>query len=110
MVHGLAAHPSLALRRHRPRRAAQLWDYAEKRLLLMRMFEKLLGHKLTFSPNGKFLAIGFTNGHFKVLMGMTLEEIATFRASKGCITAAAVSEKRSGLADFADFSPNLKFF
>ena len=26
------------------------------------------------------------------------------------ISAAAVSEKRTGLADFADFSPNLKFF
>ena len=64
----------------------------------MRMFDKLLGHTLSFSPNGKFLAIGFTSGLLKVLMGMTLEEVATFKASKGCITAAAFSNDSTFLA------------
>jgi len=99
MVHGLAAHPSLSRFAVTGRAGLlQLWDYSEKRLLLMRMFEKLLGHTLAFSPNGKFLAIGFTNGQLKVLMGMTLEELATFKASKGCITAAAFSNCSTFLA------------
>ena len=67
-VHGLAAHPSLtrfASTGHSG--LLQLWDYAEKRLLLMRMFDKLLGQSLAFSPNGKLLAVGFTNGTRKLL-------------------------------------------
>ena len=53
-VHGLAAHPLLtrsACSGHSG--LLQLWDYSEQRLLLMRMFDKLLGHCLAFSPNGK---------------------------------------------------------
>ena len=86
-VHGLAAHPLLtrfACSGHSG--LLQLWDYSEQRLLLMRMFDKLLGHCLAFSPNGKLLAAGFTNGTVKLLAGMTLEEIATFRVSRECIT------------------------
>ena len=67
-VHGLAAHPLLtrfACSGHSG--LLQLWDYSEQRLLLMRMFDKLLGHCLTFSPNGKLLAAGFTNGTVKLL-------------------------------------------
>jgi len=86
-VHGLAAHPSLSRFAVTGRAGLlQLWDYSEKRLLLMRMFDKLMGHTLAFSPNGKFLAIGFTSGLVKLLVGMTLEEVATFKASKGCLT------------------------
>ena len=99
MVHGLAAHPSLSRFAVTGRAGLlQLWDYSEKRLLLMRMFDKLLGHVLAFSPNGKFLVIGFTSGIIKVLVGMTLEEVATFKASKGCITAAAFSFDSTHLA------------
>jgi len=98
-VHGLAAHPSLTRFAVTGRAGLlQLWDYAEKRLLLMRMFDKLMGHTLAFSPNGKFLAIGFTTGLLKVLVGMTLEEVATFRASAGCITSAAFSSDNTYLA------------
>ena len=65
-MHGLVAHPSLTRFAVTGRAGLlQLWDYAEKRLLLMRMFDKLLGHTLAFSPNGKFLAIGFTNGRVR---------------------------------------------
>ena len=92
MVHGLAAHPSLSRFAMTGRAGLlQIWDYAEKRLLLMRMFDKLMGHTLAFSPNGKFLAVGFTAGVLKLLSGMTLEEVCTFKYSKGCITAAAFS-------------------
>ena len=80
------AHPPHAVRAQRPSGLLQLRDYSEQRLLLMRMFDKLLGHCLAFSPNGKLLAAGFTNGTVKLLAGMTLEEIATFRVSRECIT------------------------
>jgi len=99
MVHGLAAHPTLSRFAVTGRAGLlQLWDYSEKRLLLMRMFDKLMGHTLAFSPNGKFLAIGFTSGLLKVLVAMTLEEVCTFKASKGCITAAAFSNDSTYLA------------
>jgi len=98
-VHGLAAHPSLSRFAVTGRAGLlQLWDYSEKRLLLMRMFDKLMGHTLAFSANGKFLAIGFTSGVLKVLVGMTLEEVATFKASAGCIVAAAFSSDGTYLA------------
>ena len=32
----------------------------------MRMYDKLLGNCLAFSPNGKFLGVGFSNGALKV--------------------------------------------
>jgi WD40 repeat protein/Ca2+-binding EF-hand superfamily protein len=98
-VHGLAAHPSLtrfACTGHSG--LLQLWDYAEKRLLLMRMFDKLLGHALAFSPNGKLLAVGFTNGTLKLLAGMTLEEICTFRSSRDAVTHLAFSSDSAFLA------------
>jgi len=92
-VHGLAAHPRL------PRFACaghsgllQLWDYSEKRMLLLRMFDKLLGQTLAFSPgDGKLLAIGFTNGTIKILDGTTLQEGVTFRECTGCVTHLAFS-------------------
>ena len=98
-VHGLAAHPSLtrfACTGHSG--LLQLWDYADKRLLLMRMFDRLLGHCLAFSPNGKLLAVGFTNGTLKLLAGMTLEELGTFRASREAVTHIAFSSDSTVLA------------
>jgi WD40 repeat protein len=86
-VHGLALHPSL------PRFALcgysgtlQLWDYDERRILLMRLFDRLLGSALAFDAKGKYLAAGFTNGTLKVLNGMTLEEVTSFRVSREVIT------------------------
>jgi len=99
-VHGLAAHPSLsrfACTGHSG--LLQLWDYAEKRLLLLRMFDKLLGQCLAFSPkDGKLLAAGFANGAVKILSGMTLQEIATFKESSSCITHIAFSHDVNYLA------------
>ena len=89
-VSGLAMHPSLTRFAVTGRSGLlQLWDYSERRLLLMRMYDKLLGNCVAFSPNGKYLAVGFTNGALKVLAGMTLEEVASFKASKDCVFQAA---------------------
>ena len=64
----------------------------------MRMFDKLLGHCLAFSPNGKLLAAGFTNGTLKLLAGMTLEELASFRSSRDAVTHLAFSSDSTFLA------------
>ncbi|GET89264.1 hypothetical protein, conserved [Leishmania tarentolae] len=76
----LAAHP------HLPRLAIggysgnlHLWDYCEKRVLLLSLFRNLLIRCLAFSPSGKRLVVGFTNGVIKVLDGETLEEEQTIR-------------------------------
>jgi WD40 repeat protein len=91
-VHGLAAHP------HLPRFAStghsgllQLWDYDEKRLLLLRMFDSLYGQCVAFSPDGALLAVGFTNGLVKVLAAATLQEMATFAEARGCVQHLAFS-------------------
>jgi len=98
-VSGLATHPSLTRFAVTGRSGLlQLWDYAERRLLLMRMYDKLLGNCVAFSPNGKFLAVGFTNGALKILAGMTLEEVASFKASKDCIFQVRFSHDSNFLA------------
>ncbi|KAL1528602.1 hypothetical protein AB1Y20_009940 [Prymnesium parvum] len=98
-VSGLATHPSLTRFAVTGRSGLlQLWDYAERRLLIMRMYDKLLGNAVAFSPNGKFLAVGFTNGAVKVLAAMTLEEIASFKASKDCILQVHFSHDSNMLA------------
>lgn len=91
-VHCLAAHP------HLPRFAStghsgllQLWDYDEKRLLLLRMFDSLYGQCVAFSPDGKLLVVGFTNGLVKVLAAATLQEMATFAEARGCVQHLAIS-------------------
>jgi len=82
-IHGLAAHPFL------PQLAVscysgslQLWDYEEKRLLMVRPFDpaKWRPHCLAFDPNGRYLAVGFTSGYLKVLDAARLDDIATFRS------------------------------
>ena len=85
-VHGLAAHPAL------PRFAStcgagllHLWDFEERRLLLLRLFDGLSGYILAFSPDGALLAVGFTNGTLKLLSATSLQELHTFRNFKGCV-------------------------
>ncbi|CAG9575179.1 conserved hypothetical protein [Leishmania major strain Friedlin] len=79
-IQSLAAHP------HLPRLAIggysgnlHLWDYCEKRVVLLSLFRNLLIRCLTFDPSGKWLVVGFTNGVIKVLDGETLEEEQTIR-------------------------------
>ena len=81
-VHGLDAHPFL------PQLAVacysgsvQLWDYAERRLLMVRPFDprKLRPQTLGFDANGRFLAVGYTSGVLKVLDAASLDDVATFR-------------------------------
>ncbi|KAI5690334.1 hypothetical protein MNV84_04498 [Leishmania braziliensis] len=79
-VQCLAAHP------HLPRLAIggysgnlHLWDYCEKRVVLLSLFRNLLIRCMTFDPLGKWLVVGFTNGVIKVLDAETLEEEQTIR-------------------------------
>ncbi|KPA79647.1 hypothetical protein ABB37_05437 [Leptomonas pyrrhocoris] len=79
-VQCLSAHPRL------PRLAIggysgnlHLWDYAQKRVVLLSLFRNLLIRCMTFDPSGKWLVVGFTNGTIKVLDAETLEEVQTLR-------------------------------
>merc|ERR1719482_2135283 len=76
----------------------QLWNYNTRSLHLVKIFEKLVPHLLTFSPSGNILAVGFTNGHCKLLKSSDLMEIVSFRDSRECVTHAAFSFDSSYLA------------
>lgn len=98
-VHGLALHPSLprfALCGHSG--TLQLWDYDERKILLMRLFDRLLCSALAFDPKGRYLAAGFTNGSVRILHGMTLEEVAAFRPSKDVLTKVCFSHDLAYMA------------
>lgn len=93
-IHGLSAHPQqplIALSCYGG--SIQLWNFESKRLIKMRAFDtsKLRPHSLAFSPDGNFLAAGFTNGVLKILNPLTLQDILTFRESKAPITILRVS-------------------
>jgi len=98
-VHGLCCHPLLPL-------VAicgysgflHMWNYNTRSLHLVKIFEKLLPHILQFSPDGKLLAVGFTNGHCKLLKSSDLNEIVSFRDSRDTVTHAAFSYDSSYLA------------
>jgi len=98
-VHGLCCHPQLPL-------VAvcgysgflHMWNYNTRSLHLVKIFEKLVPHILQFSPDGKLLAIGFTNGHCKLLKSTDLSEVVSFRDSRDCVTHAAFSYDSSYLA------------
>jgi len=98
-VHGLCCHPQLPL-------VAvcgysgflHMWNYNTRSLHLVKIFEKLVPHILQFSPDGKLLAVGFTNGHCKLLKSTDLSEVVSFRDSRDCVTHAAFSADSSYLA------------
>ncbi|KAH7485724.1 Cilia- and flagella-associated protein 251 [Phytophthora ramorum] len=84
-IHGLAAHPrlpQLALSSYSG--VVQLWDYAAKRLIMVRRFEseKLRPQCLTFARDGRKLVVGFTSGIVKVLHGHRLDDLASFGLEK----------------------------
>jgi len=64
----------------------------------VKIFEKLVPHILQFSPDGKLLAVGFTNGHCKLLNSKDLSEIVSFRDSRDMVTHAAFSYDSTYLA------------
>eukprot|EP00929_Paragymnodinium_shiwhaense_P051431 TRINITY_DN25883_c0_g1_i1.p1 TRINITY_DN25883_c0_g1~~TRINITY_DN25883_c0_g1_i1.p1 ORF type:complete len:959 (-),score=271.03 TRINITY_DN25883_c0_g1_i1:60-2936(-) len=98
-VHGLCCHPALPL-------VAvcgysgflHLWDYNRRSLHLVKIFEKLVPHILQFSPDGKLLCVGFTNGLFKLLKASDLQEVVSFRETRDCVTHAAFSSCSTYLA------------
>eukprot|EP00931_Biecheleriopsis_adriatica_P087095 TRINITY_DN61614_c0_g1_i1.p1 TRINITY_DN61614_c0_g1~~TRINITY_DN61614_c0_g1_i1.p1 ORF type:complete len:974 (-),score=211.56 TRINITY_DN61614_c0_g1_i1:77-2998(-) len=98
-VHGLCCHPKLPL-------VAvcgysgflHMWNYNTRSLHLVKIFEKLVPHILQFSPDGNLLAVGFTNGHCKLLKSTDLSEVFSFRDSMRSVTHAAFSSDSSHLA------------
>ncbi|CAE7264886.1 CFAP251 [Symbiodinium natans] len=98
-VHGLSCHPQLPL-------VAvcgysgflHMWNYNTRSLHLVKIFEKLVPHILQFSPDGKLLAVGFTNGHCKLLKSTDLSEVVSFRDSRDCVTHIAFSSDSCHLA------------
>lgn len=98
-VHGLCCHP------HLPLVAVcgysgfvHLWNYNTRSIHLVRTFDKLIPHILQFSPDGKLLCVGFTNGHCKLIKSSDLQEEVSFRDSRDCVTHAAFSHDSSFLA------------
>mmetsp|Transcript_33344 Transcript_33344/g.76047 ORF Transcript_33344/g.76047 Transcript_33344/m.76047 type:complete len:937 (+) Transcript_33344:90-2900(+) len=98
-VHGLCCHPQLPL-------VAvcgwsgflHLWNYNTRSIHLVKIFEKLVPHILQFSPDGATLAVGFSNGHCKLLKSTDLTEIGVFRDSRECVTHAAFNHDSTFLA------------
>mmetsp|Transcript_42036 Transcript_42036/g.105703 ORF Transcript_42036/g.105703 Transcript_42036/m.105703 type:complete len:986 (+) Transcript_42036:60-3017(+) len=98
-VHGLCCHPQLPL-------VAvcgysgflHMWNYNTRSLHLVKIFDKLMPHILQFSPDGKLLAVGFINGHCKLLKSNDLSEVVSFRESRDCVIHAAFSHNSSYLA------------
>ncbi|KAE8992745.1 Cilia- and flagella-associated protein [Phytophthora rubi] len=97
-IHGLAAHPRLSqLALSSYSGVVQLWDYAAKRLIMVRRFdsEKLRPQCLTFARDGRKLVVGFTSGIVKVLHAQRLDDLASFRLGKAAITDVLVSPDSS---------------
>ncbi|KAF4036612.1 WD domain G-beta repeat [Phytophthora infestans] len=97
-IHGLATHPrlpQLALSSYSG--VVQLWDYAAKRLIMVRRFdsEKLRPQCLTFARDGRKLLVGFTSGVVKVVHAHRLDDLASFRLGKAAITDVLVSPDSS---------------
>lgn len=98
-VHGLCCHPFCSL-------VAvcgysgflHLWNYSSRSLHLVKVFDKLVPHILRYSPDGNLLAIGFTNGHCRILKADDLTEVAPFRDSRECVTHIAFSSDSSYMA------------
>ncbi|KPI90038.1 hypothetical protein ABL78_0898 [Leptomonas seymouri] len=95
----LAAHP------HRPHLAIggysgnlHIWDYDQKRVVLLSLFRNLLIRCMTFDPSGKWLVVGFTNGVIKVLDGETLEEAQTLRPTNNSGNGAAAAGEDAAAA------------
>lgn len=72
---------------------AQLWDYEEKKLLMVRTFDgsgdrglKLVPKTIAYDPEGNTLAVGCATGSLKLLEASRLGDISTkphlFRNSK----------------------------
>ena len=61
-------------------------NYNTRSLHLVKIFEKLVPHILQFSPDGKLLAVGFTNGHCKLLKSTDLSEARTAGKLEGGTT------------------------
>jgi len=98
-VHGLCCHPQLPLVAVCGYSGfVHMWNYNTRSLHVVKTFDKLVPHILQFSPDGKLLAVGFTNGHCKLLKTTDLSEVVSFRDSRDCVTHACFSSDNCYLA------------
>lgn len=82
-IHSVCTHPFL------PRVAIgglsgslHLWDFQERRVVMLSLFRNLLIQCMLFDKKGEFLVVGFTNGVLKVLDAETLEERQSFKPKR----------------------------
>lgn len=59
-----------------------LWDYQERRVVMLSLFRNLYMQCMLFDKKGKFLVVGFTNGVLKILDAETLEERQSFKPKR----------------------------
>lgn len=104
-VFGIATHPSKSLFVTTGHTGLlQLWDYETQMLMATRRFDKLMGHRVAFSPDGEHIgmfllhhilftpnfkiAIGFTNGTVRLVYAEDFKDVpqSTYRQSRDCIT------------------------
>jgi len=98
-VHGLSTHPSLPLIAVCGYSGfLHIWNYNTRSLHLVKIFEKLVPHLLQFSPDGKLLCVGFTNGSCKLLKSTDLSEVVSFRDSRDVVIQAVYSHDNAYLA------------
>ena len=100
-VHGVACHP------HQSQLliacfsgGLYLWDYYEKLLLMVRMFnaDRLKPLSLAFDPTGEYAAVGFASGVVKIVAPDGLGDLFSFKNGKDAIVETTFSPDGRWLA------------
>ena len=98
-VYGLSCHPGA------PHVAVcglsgflHVWNYKTQKLLLNKFYDKMHPAVLEYSPCGKSLAVGFSNGFVKILRSSDLSDIASWRDKRAQVSHIAWSPNSDYLA------------
>lgn len=79
--------------------ALHLWDYQQRRVVMLSLFRNLLMQCMLFDKKGSILAVGFTNGVLKILDAETLSEKQTFKPKRpDCVLKLCFSDDSRMLA------------